>query len=110
MIHRNAKTGLGWSFVAVAAVVLFAMLLTSSAFAAEDHGGIVDSGKCGDDLTWTVYEDGLLEISGTGEMWDYGNNNYTVTTAPWAVYEPITLCIKEGVSSIGDCAFAYVVA
>ena len=29
-----------------------------------------ESGTCGDNLTWTL-EDGVLTISGTGEMWDY---------------------------------------
>ena len=50
--------------------VILALILTTVAFA-EDNGAVVDSGKCGDDLTWTLYEDGLLEISGTGEMSDY---------------------------------------
>ena len=28
------------------------------------------SGTCGDNLTWTLSDDGTLTISGTGEMWD----------------------------------------
>lgn len=37
---------------------------------------VTDSGSCGENLTWTLNTDGLLTISGTGEMKDYIN-------APW---------------------------
>ena len=32
---------------------------------------VLDSGTCGDTLFWRLYDDGLLEIYGEGEMWDY---------------------------------------
>ena len=35
--------------------------------------GTVDSGACGDGLTWTLDGNGLLTVSGTGEM----------KSAPW---------------------------
>ena len=35
-----------------------------------DDNAIVNSGTCGDNLTWTLDSAGLLTISGTGEMWD----------------------------------------
>ena len=45
---------------------------------------IVDSGTCGSNLTWTLDSDGLLTISGTGEMASYSYNNHEhYTTAPW---------------------------
>ena len=31
------------------------------------------SGRCGDNLTWTLYPEGLLKINGSGSMWDYEN-------------------------------------
>lgn len=38
----------------------------------ESNGGkILESGVCGDNLTWTFSDDGTLTISGNGEMWDY---------------------------------------
>ena len=47
------------------------------------------SGKCGDNLTWTL-KDGTLTISGTGEMWDYEHSSryendkfIFITDAPW---------------------------
>ena len=35
-----------------------------------DGNAIVNSGTCGENLTWTLDSAGLLTISGTGEMWD----------------------------------------
>ena len=31
----------------------------------------INSGKCGDDLTWILNEDGTLTISGSGDMYDF---------------------------------------
>ena len=44
-------------------VVLFLASGFSCAFAQQ-------SGSCGENLTWTLDEDGTLTISGTGEMYD----------------------------------------
>lgn len=69
------------------------------------------SGKCGDNLTWTLYNTGELVISGTGEMTNYLTktiNGDIVTTAPWGTYYKTRLkklTLKEGVTSIGNCAF-----
>ena len=68
----------------------------------------VYSGTCGaqgDNLTWSLNtEDGVLNISGTGEMKDYA-----YTTAPWHEYRNaiISVIIGEGVTSIGSEAFSY---
>ena len=69
---------------------------------------IIDSGECGDNLTWTLDEEGLLTISGTGDMWDWGDPN-SAEGAPWRKRrEKIKeLIIEEGVTSIGDNAFMY---
>ena len=34
---------------------------------------VVDSGTCGENLTWTLTNDGVLTISGTGPMEDFVN-------------------------------------
>lgn len=59
------------------------------------------TGKCGDDLTWLL-SDGVLTISGTGEMYDYGGE------APWvATARAIrVLTVESGATSIGKYAFA----
>jgi len=73
------------------------------------------SGTCGDDLTWTLSNDGTLTISGYGEM-DNNDEYYRLmdvdkngswSRAPWdANREKIKkIVIEEGVENIGDYAF-----
>ena len=50
----------------LAAVLVLTAVLTLGASADGGHGEVTHSGACGDDLTWTLYEDGLLEIGGRG--------------------------------------------
>ena len=74
------------------------------------HGETVDNGTCGDNLTWVLGYDGVLTISGSGEMGNYSNkyqNGEYRTTAPWGTYwEQITEVVMEpGVTGIGDYAF-----
>lgn len=55
--------------------------------------------SCGDNLKWKV-ADGVLTITGTGDMWDYSYG-----TAPWG--QAITsVVLPEGITSIGAYAFA----
>lgn len=72
--------------------------------------GIVASGKCGDNLTWSVSSDGTLTISGTGEMYDYRNSwleEDTRPDAPWKYleYKLTRLVLEAGITRIGDNAF-----
>lgn len=73
---------------------------------------VTASGKCGDNLTWTLV-DGVLTISGTGEMHDYyikwnSEEQIQITTAPWGKYykEMQTVVIENGITYIGDYAFS----
>lgn len=61
-----------------------------------------DSNKCGENLTWE-FADGILTISGTGEMYDYSEDYL----APWSEHcvEITNVTISDGVTSIGDNAF-----
>lgn len=62
-----------------------------------------ESGTCGDNLTWTLDANGILTISGTGEMTDY-----TISAnAPWNQYAALitAIVIEDGVTSVGDRAF-----
>lgn len=66
-------------------------------------GALADSNnKCGEDLTWE-FADGILTISGTGDMYDYSSAD----PAPWSEYNDIiaSITISDGVTSIGDNAF-----
>ena len=78
-------------------------------YALPGDDGAVASGKCGENLTWSIdVEGGTLTISGTGAMWDYTDiveNGMIHTTAPWYAYSPVKLILEEGISHIGDYAF-----
>lgn len=69
----------------------------------------VVSGNCGEDgdnVKWELdTENGVLTISGQGDMWDYEYQYYT--TAPWYSYYPeiSTVVIQNEITSIGDYAF-----
>lgn len=60
---------------------------------------IIDSGTCGNDLTWTLTDDGALTISGKGKMYNYGIEK------PWLSTKIKKVLIKPGVTSIGNGAF-----
>ena len=70
--------------------------------AADDPQTDTASGTCGKNLTWTL-ENGMLTISGTGEMTNWSNE----AGIPWYSYaETITeLVLPEGLTSIGSWAF-----
>ena len=63
---------------------------------------VIDSGSCGDNVTWMLTSDGTLTISGTGRM-----QNYESYGAPWYGFcsQVKTVVIENGVTSIGDYAF-----
>ena len=65
------------------------------------EGDILCNGICGDNITWVLYNTGLLEICGTGAMnWDYGD------ALPLFFQSHIKdLMISDGVISIGDNSF-----
>ena len=89
--------------VALVLALALTMGLTSGLVLADDGE---TSGTCGENLIW-VLEDGVLTISGTGEMDDCTNEYGSPDDAPWEdVKEEITsVVIESGVTSIGDCAF-----
>ena len=62
------------------------------------EGGETDQ-KCGDNVTWTLSNDGTLIISGEGPMWDY-----TADNAPdWS--DAYSVEIRGNVTHIGSYAF-----
>ncbi len=89
-------------FILISAVYI-AMCIPCFAKAA-----VIDSGNCGangDNLTWTLDDNGTLTISGEGEMADYSIDDPR-EFAPWGRNEAIkTVNILDGVTSIGNCAF-----
>ena len=93
--------------------LLLCLLLCLSLFpaaACADTGSSPLSGVCGDELRWTLDEQGTLTVTGSGAMWDYtreyvdGESEFT--GSPF-VYECSVkkLVIGPGVTSIGAYAF-----
>ena len=63
------------------------------------------TGSCGDNVTWT-YSDGVLTISGTGDMEDYEYDENYPTYSPYS--DLITsVVVEDGVTSVGTDAFMY---
>ena len=64
---------------------------------------IVDNGTCGESLTWTLYDNGSLVISGTGAM-----NNFTGgVPAGWNAHKAdiTSVVLPNGLTTIGNRAF-----
>ena len=78
------------------------------------------SGTCGENLTWTLTNEGVLTISGAGAMYNFATvvdlsplavvpmNEETAVPAPWSEYATLitNVVVADGVTSIGDNAFA----
>ena len=86
----------------VLAVLMIASLLPATALAAD----IVASGTCGaegdgSNLTWTLDSEGVLTISGSGDMHDY------VYSSPWHENgnQIRSVLMENGVTGIGNFAF-----
>ena len=77
-----------------------------------EDSGYIASGTCGDDLTWTLSSDGLLTISGTGNIYNYRNYDEEIEayiyTAPWLGYADVIteVLVEDGIGVIGSAAFA----
>ncbi len=84
-----------------AAVFAFALVLAAGWLLAAPAAQAASSGNCGKDganVTWTLDDQGLLTIRGTGEMKNYSS------TGPWGKGVK-KVDIESGVTSIGKCAF-----
>ncbi len=66
-------------------------------------GAVVDSGTCGEALSWTLLEQGTLIISGQGAMTNYPG----ASEVPWKSHtqEIRVVIIRDGVTGIGGHAF-----
>lgn len=70
----------------------------------ESHPGAGTCGYYGDNLTWKVDTNGVLTISGEGDMASYSSSN-----PPWSQFKAglTAVVVEEGVTSIGYRALAY---
>lgn len=107
-------------FLTALCVLALALICVFTLPTRAEAAKVIESGKCGDNLTWTLDSEGTLTISGTGDMYNYrgveeveGDYEDSVDwwdSAPWAGhFEDITrIIIEEGVTSIGNEAFGRV--
>lgn len=81
----------------ILAVCLVCSMLPMGVSAAD----VVANGTCGENLVWRLDEDGVLTVSGSGDMDNYTNGG------PWSPYhnEITKIIIENGVTSIGEAAF-----
>lgn len=87
-------------------ICLFLCVMMSCFFAVTSLAAeTVASGKCGENLTWTLDALGKLTIEGAGAMTDWTSKS----SVPWyANYDSIqSVEIRSGVTSIGNCAFYF---
>lgn len=86
-------------WIAVALTALF-LMPAGATETTEPSAPVREPGYCGEAITWE-YEDGVLTISGTGEMDDFPDG------APWQEYrdEITTVVLTGGITYIGRNAF-----
>ena len=77
-------------------ILLIALLMGLSANAKS-------SGTCGPNLKWHITDDGVLTISGKGEMDDYNYHD----GSPWENSGVKRIIIGDSVTTIGEYAFSY---
>jgi len=91
------------------AAVLLCALIPVQAFAAT----VVASGSTNgttvrrDTLSWSLNSDGVLTVSGRGDMGSFETESHSGSNAPWSAYaDRVTaIVVSEGVTGIGEEAF-----
>lgn len=66
-------------------------------------GNTVISGDCGDDIAYTLYSNGVLELSGTGSTYNY----HSKLLPPWNDYKTsiTSVYVSDGITYIGTQLF-----
>lgn len=73
-----------------------------------DLSGELISGSCGENVTYVLDNEGVLTISGSGDMRNYRNHNSGYTYTPWESEYHLDIkkiIIENNITSIGTCAF-----
>ena len=90
-------------FKRFSAYILALVLILSLLPGVRAQSAVIASGTAGDDITWTLLENGLLELSGTGAMEDFRSYG----KAPWYSNRSKILEIRvgSGITTLGNNAF-----
>lgn len=72
--------------------------------------GVIDSGKCGENVFWKYYENDALVFTGYGEMLEYYDDVWYIASnvlIPWHPYAQMikTIVIADGITTIPAFAF-----
>lgn len=85
---------------------------SSSSASTIAENNIIASGNCGDNITWTIDNEGELHLSGSGPMYDYyvlygsSDQNTGLFSPEWFGTNFVkTLVIDEGITTVGREAF-----
>ena len=78
------------------AVLFFLTLLLCLAFALGGVSAAEGDSSCGEGLTWTLSDKGVLTVSGNGK----------ITSHPWAAENVKEVILQKGVTSICASAFS----
>ena len=109
-------------------LTLFFVVLLICTSVPVSFAAITTYGRCGSNLEWTLDSNGTLTISGTGEMYGFSEEKNDWIVKGWRVISedssdggPVwkntwkeyndkikKIVIKNGVTSIGSCAFSYI--
>ena len=77
--------------------------LTALALLAAGAALAETTGQCGDNVTWSLTESGVVTITGTGPMWNY---NWTTNPSPFESAGNVkSAVIGSGVTSVGAWLF-----
>ena len=90
-------------------LILFALILFATVVVGKGNvkaATIIDSGSCGDNATYTLDSDGVLTISGSGEIAENAFRNWVYPSYTYAS-KIETVTIQQGITSIGNDAFEY---
>lgn len=111
----------------VSSTIAFTSLFANIGCAFAEETEILGTGQCGENVYWTLYSDGTLDLEGTGATYDY-TLDHSVITEPegWKHYEVsseygyptwfdldldfwdfaiTTINVGEGITRLGDLIF-----
>ena len=97
MVHKGGV----YKIVRKMYFVLVVILIMSATMPIVNAKKVAD-GTCGDNVTWSLDETGMLLINGKGAI-----DNYRSTDPPWYNYSLSinSVVIEDGIKRIGECAF-----
>lgn len=88
----------------LALAVGFSLLILPAPVA---KAAVLDSGSCGENVTWTLYDNDVVRISGEGPMYDYTSDSAKSSDLPWwKYYRVYTIIFEDGVTHIGSWIMA----